>query len=94
MAINIEVKIRLRELEERIKSNEETIRSLQSRVDSLSLANVAPKLVERTKELEGQPKRLCPHCGEKPGYFFHVRSCAKKKNKNDGDDRNRDPGGT
>jgi sarcosine oxidase delta subunit len=36
---------------------------------------------------------LCPHCGEKPGYFFHVRSCAKKKNKNDGDDRNRDPGG-
>ena len=92
MAVNIEVKHLIRALEERIQILEESNKSLQSRVDSLSLANVAPKLVERTKELEGQPQRLCPHCGEKPGYFFHVRSCAKKKNKNDGDDRNRDPG--
>jgi uncharacterized coiled-coil protein SlyX len=92
MAIDLEVKHRLRELEERIRAQGEKISSLQSQVDSMVVSN-STVLEETTKELEAQPKvRLCPHCGEKPGYFFHVRSCAKKKNKNDGDDRNRDPG--
>lgn len=90
MAINIEVKHRLRELEDRIQSNEETIRSLQSRFDSLLLAQAAPKLVETTKRLEAKVK-LCPKCGERPGYFFHVRSCRGKQKD---DDRNRDPGGS
>jgi uncharacterized coiled-coil protein SlyX len=77
MAIDREVKHRLRELEERIRVQGEKISSLQSQVDSLVVSN-STVLEETTK----QPKvRLCPHCGEKPGYFFHVRSCAAKNSR-------------
>jgi cell division protein FtsL len=77
MAIDLEVKHRLRELEERIRAQGEKISSLQSQVDSLVVSKIAPVL-EAAKE----PKvKLCPHCGEKPGYFFHVRSCAAKNSR-------------
>ena len=84
MAINIEVKYRFKELEEKMST-------LERRLDELSLSQAAPRLSAITKELEAQqPKvKLCPHCGEKPAYFFHTRSCLKK-NKNNAD-RNRDP---
>lgn len=76
MAINIEVKYRFKELEERISI-------LEKRLSETTIA--APVV---TKEPEQQKVKLCPHCGEKPAYFFHTRSCLKK-NKNNAD-RNRD----
>jgi hypothetical protein len=33
---------------------------------------------------------MCPKCGVKPAYFFHVKHCRGQKQEND--DRNRDPG--
>jgi cell division protein FtsL len=47
MAIDLEVKHRLRELEERIRAQGEKISSLQSQVDSL--LRTAPVLEETTK---------------------------------------------
>jgi hypothetical protein len=39
--------------------------------------------------------KLCPKCGVKPAYFFHVRSCGKQKEeKTHGDDGNRSTGGS
>ena len=29
-------------------------------------------------------RKLCPHCGEKPAYFFHVKNCQAKNKKNKG----------
>jgi DNA repair exonuclease SbcCD ATPase subunit len=38
--------------------------------------------VEANVEQIKKKQKLCPHCGEQPAYFFHVKSCAKnKKNK-------------
>jgi hypothetical protein len=74
MAINIEEKHRLKELEARIASLEASFQSLESQ------PAVAP-----LKE----PKK-CPHCGVAPAYFFHVKACKKQKEeKTHGDDRSR-----
>jgi hypothetical protein len=73
MAIDLEVKHRLRELEARIKALEER-----------QIHPQAVRVVEEPQESKEskEPKvKLCPHCGEKPGYFFHVRSCAAKNSR-------------
>ena len=76
MAWNIEVKHAFRELEERVKKLEDA-----AKVPTFSTQPNPEVLQEMVK-----PKtRMCPKCGEKPGYFFHVRSCSGKKQKqNDG----------
>jgi hypothetical protein len=44
----------------------------------------------------GAQRGMCPKCGVKPNYFFHVRTCSgQKKNKKDADEnivRRRDQG--
>jgi hypothetical protein len=93
MAIDLEVKHILRGINARLEALEKTQGEMRGQLDVQMMANLAPKLEEVTKQIEAaQPKvKLCPHCGEKPAYFFHVRSCAKKEKLKDGDDRNRDP---
>lgn len=78
MAINIEVKHRLKALEDRIKALED-----RQKPESYQPVITIPV------ELEKPKTKLCPHCGVAPAYFFHVRSCLKKTKNND--DRNRDP---
>ena len=72
------------------------VRSLEARVKVLEERQIHPEAVR----LEVQPKsettplrKMCPHCGVKPAYFFHVKYCRGQKQEKD-DDRNRDPGGT
>jgi hypothetical protein len=80
MAIDLEVKHRLREIEARIKALED-----RQKPEAYMPAPVAAPVETRIEV----SRNLCPHCGVKPNHFFHVRSCLKNKNKND--DRNRDP---
>jgi ribosomal protein S27AE len=58
--------------------------AIRQMLDSEALAS-APMDVAKVKANVEQIKKkqkLCPHCGEQPAYFFHVKSCAKnKKNK-------------
>lgn len=62
---------------QRIKALESKVSELTERLDSLEA-----KPVEQTR-------KLCPKCGVKPAYHFHVMYCQGQKNKND--DRNRNP---
>jgi hypothetical protein len=76
MAIDLEVKHRLRELEARIKA-------LEDRQKPEAYMPVIPEKAAPTQ-------KMCPKCGVKPAYFFHVKHCRGQKQEND--DRNRDPG--
>jgi DNA-directed RNA polymerase subunit M/transcription elongation factor TFIIS len=68
MAIDLEVKHRLREIEARIKALEEKPAPV-----------ISKEILDELAKLEAQPekpkKNMCPKCGVKPAYFFHVRSC-------------------
>jgi hypothetical protein len=79
MAIDLEVKHRLRELEARIKALEDILRPEPFRqlVDSYLLASKpldAEKLQVNIAAIS-KAKNMCPKCGVKPAYFFHVRAC-------------------
>jgi rRNA-processing protein FCF1 len=80
MAIDREVKHRLRELEARIKALEEKPAPV-----------ISKEILDELAKLEEKPKKnMCHKCGVKPAYFFHVKHCRGQKQEND--DRNRDPG--
>jgi hypothetical protein len=81
MAIDLEVKHRLRELEARIVALENVLKPevFRQLVDSYLLASKpldSEKLAQNKTRIEVN-RRLCPHCGIQPNHFFHVRSCAK-----------------
>lgn len=41
-----------------------------------SLADLIAGLAEPDTKPNAQgPRKMCPHCGIKPNYFLHVRSC-------------------
>lgn len=111
MAIDLEVKHRLRELEARIKALEdrpiytpviskeildelarleagwkekaaqdELLRSIADR-GTVELENAIAKTPDEAKANNVRigdtyrAKKMCPKCGVKPAYFFHVRAC-------------------
>jgi TPP-dependent indolepyruvate ferredoxin oxidoreductase alpha subunit len=78
MAINLEVKHRLQAIEARLKVLEER-----------QIHPQAVRVVEEPQESKEPKKNMCPKCGVKPAYFFHVKHCKAEKNKNNGDDGNR-----
>jgi hypothetical protein len=39
---------------------------------------ITPVVLDAVKPAEKKPK-MCPKCGVKPGYFFHVRTCTGQK---------------
>jgi uncharacterized protein (UPF0212 family) len=63
---------------------EQYVRSLEARVKALEIkpAQVVEKVVEVQKD---SGRKMCPHCGEKPNHFFHVKTCAKNKKKKHGE---------
>jgi DNA-directed RNA polymerase subunit M/transcription elongation factor TFIIS len=73
MAIDLEVKHRLRELEARIKALEDRQKP--------EAYMPAPVVTLKTSAEVEKEKKLCPKCGVKPAYFFHVRSCAAKNSR-------------
>jgi hypothetical protein len=95
MSTTLELKIRIRELEARVKELEDrryipatshTPPVEKAEVNFGVDFGVEPAIVavpqvqiaslETTTPTLGQKTyKLCPKCGVKPGYFFHVRSC-------------------
>jgi hypothetical protein len=63
------------ELEQYVKSLAARIAELEKKPEPLKAG--VPQVVES--------RRMCPHCGEKPNHFFHVKNCAKNKKKNNGE---------
>jgi hypothetical protein len=123
MSTTLELKIRIRELEARVKELEDrryipatshTPPVEKSEVNFgvdfgvepaiVGVENAAPQVSlqgeSTTADREpvgAAPKyKLCPKCGVKPAYFFHVRSCGgkQKEEKTHGDDGNRSTGGS
>jgi hypothetical protein len=105
MSTTLELKIRIRELEARVKALEGRFEStavpytpqppyvVEDKVD-FKVDFEVPTVIT---EVPVAPKyKLCPKCGVKPAYFFHVRSCRGKKQeeKTHGDDGNRSTGGS
>jgi hypothetical protein len=85
------------------KSLLQMVRELQSRVTALeakakevpAVTIITPVELDITPQ-EKKPK-MCPKCGVKPGYFFHVRTCTgQKEEKQDAENtvRRRDQGKT
>jgi hypothetical protein len=108
VSTTLELKIRIRELEARVSEQEKVLKRLS---DSLAVksevafgvdfgvtpAIAAPPITATTtiSSLAAKTYKLCPKCGVKPAYFFHVRSCGKQKEeKTHGDDGNRSTGGS
>jgi hypothetical protein len=89
MAVNIEVKQLIKGLTDRIAelekrpTAEQVLMLVKQALDNHFLASKPLSAPLKT------PK-TCPHCGVAPAYFFHVKNCPKKKN--NGDDRNGNPG--
>jgi hypothetical protein len=115
VSTTLELKIRIRELEARVKALEEKSTAVPySEVNFGVDFGVEPAIVGVENavpqvSLQGEsttadrepvgaaPKyKLCPKCGVKPAYFFHVRSCGgkQKEEKTHGDDGNRSTGGS
>lgn len=69
MSTTLELKIRLRALEARVRVLEER--------------QVHPEAVKLEPIVEKSERKMCPHCGVKPNHFFHVKNCPEK-NKNNG----------
>jgi hypothetical protein len=59
------------------------VRELQSRVAALEAKREVPTVTIITPvELDAVPEKkpkMCPKCGVKPAYFFHVRTCTGQK---------------
>jgi hypothetical protein len=70
MAIDLEVKHRLQAIEARLKALEDRPQSIVTQETLVDLAKL-----EALNRPEQPKKNMCPKCGVKPAYFFHVRSC-------------------
>lgn len=81
----LEMKNWIRSLEERISAlegdkkleAEKTRSALNDSIVQMTYVGTPTVFKEDEKKTN---KKLCPHCGEQPAYFFHVRKCAKNKN--------------
>jgi hypothetical protein len=62
--------------------------ALRDRVGVLEAARqvVGCKPLDVPKVEKKSERKMCPHCGEKPNHFFHVKNC-QKKNKINGADK-------
>ena len=83
MAINIEVKQRLKAIEDRLKALEEkpepaaalkVFAGAGTKFYEAPVGEAEPSLSWNVSKPEKNVK-LCPKCQKVPGYFFHVRSC-------------------
>jgi len=76
----LELKQAFRVLEARVKVLESEVTAIRNRVGSLEAKpEVTPaEVLEAVKQAHTpeKPKKLCPKCGKKPGYFFHVKNCS------------------
>lgn len=65
------------------------VEKLEKRVEELA----QPQVVVTTEpKLEEAPsgRSMCPKCGVKPNYFFHVKTCTGQKDGDKATDRQRD----
>ena len=68
------------------------VSALEAKAKEPAVTIVTPVVLDA---VEKKPERkMCPKCGVKPGYFFHVRTCTgQKEEQKDADaDRRRNQG--
>jgi hypothetical protein len=82
-------------LHHRLLDLEKRISALEAKPKEPAVTIITPVVLDEIKPVEKKPK-MCPKCGVKPGYFFHVRTCTgQKEEQKDADtDRRRDQGKT
>jgi uncharacterized coiled-coil protein SlyX len=83
---HIELENYVRTLEARVTEQDKLLAVMRQVVDSMTIASKpldAAKLAENVKQIESG-RGMCPHCGVKPNHFFHVKTCAAKNKKNNG----------
>ena len=78
-----ELRSRVETLEAKVAEQEQAKEVVRQMLDSAALAS---------KPLE-PARKMCPKCGVKPAYYFHVKNCPQKEQKN-GANGNRSSGGT
>ena len=90
------------ELTQMVKVLQAEVTSLRDRVGRLEAKEVTRQMADN-EALQSKPvmpqapektdRKMCPKCGVKPAYFFHVKNCAGKQ-KEHCDDGNRASGAT
>ena len=93
MATNLELKTMLNVLRAEVTALRDRVGALEALPDKLPAlmqqvldnAFLASKPMEVAKLSNGKIERkMCPHCGVKPAYYFHTKNCKADKNKNNG----------
>jgi hypothetical protein len=75
VATALELKQRLLALEAEVVAHRNRLGALEAREhQAVTVAPTQEAEVEVTKA-----RKMCPKCGEKPNYFFHVKTCQGKK---------------
>jgi hypothetical protein len=62
-------------LTNRISELERKLEQLESKVALYLVPPSAVVDLQKEKPLNKVPRQMCPHCGVKPNYFLHTRSC-------------------
>jgi DNA repair exonuclease SbcCD ATPase subunit len=79
-----ELKAKVQKLESEHVNPEQVIEAIRQIHGSNTIASkpIDQAKLEANIEKIRKAQKLCPHCGEQPAYFFHVRKCSASKNKN------------
>ena len=72
MATNLELKTMLNVLRAEVTALRDRVGALEARSEVATLQD--GKIT----------RKMCPHCGVKPAYYFHTKNCKADKNKNNG----------
>jgi hypothetical protein len=85
------------------KSLEQRVRILENRLAELErqatirhepVVTITPvgleALHKMEEKIEKPTRAMCPKCGVKPNYFFHVKTCTGQKDGDKATDRRRD----
>jgi hypothetical protein len=82
------------ELTQALRVLQAEVKALRDRVGKLESKPAHPSAsIQVADVLQVPPARnMCPHCGVKPNYFFHVKYCQKRTKINGAEtNRPRDP---
>lgn len=62
-----------------VKDLENRVAALEKRSASPDLAAIQELVRQTVADAPTQERKMCPKCGEKPAYHFHVKNCTGKK---------------
>lgn len=80
------------ELTQALRVLQAEVTALRDRVGKLESKPVVvsvPSPLPANPESATATRNMCPHCGVKPNYFFHVKYCQKRTKINGAEEANR-----